>query len=86
MKIHNGTYLRHVVDQQQRYGHGRDVMGAADLQDVSQAHDGWIPCRDVPQTYVIIHTQVEDNMDLRQVRVTRDVKLTFSEMERNAAG
>lgn len=74
------------MDQQQRYGHGRDVMGAADLQDVSQAHDGWIPCRDVPQTYVIIHTQVEDNMDLWQVRVPRDVKLTFREMEKNAAG
>lgn len=70
------------MDQQQRYGHGRDVMGAADLQDVPQAHDGWIPRRDVPQTHVVIHAQVEDNVDLRQVGVARDVKLTFRRMEK----
>lgn len=67
------------MDQQQRYGDGGDIMGAADLQDVSQAHDGWIPRRDVPWTYVIIHAQVEDNVNLRQVRVPRDVKFTFNE-------
>lgn len=69
------------MDQQQRYGDGGDVMGAADLQDVSQAHDGWIPRRDVPRAYVIVHAQVEDNVDLRQVRVSRDVKLPFNEIK-----
>lgn len=42
------SYLRHVVDQQQRDCDGGDVMCAADLQDVSQAHDGRVPGRDVP--------------------------------------
>lgn len=72
------------MDQQQRYGDGGDVMGAADLQDVSQAHDGWIPRRDVPWPYVIVHAQVEDNVDLRQVRVSRNVKLTFNERKENS--
>ena len=36
------AYLRHVVDQQQRHGDGGDVVAAADLQNVSQAHDGWV--------------------------------------------
>lgn len=67
------------MDQQQRYGDGGDVVGAADLQDVSQAHDGGIPCRDVPRTHVIVHAQVEDDVDLRQVRVPRDVKLPLRE-------
>lgn len=72
------------MDQQQRYGDGGDVMGAAHLQDVSQAHDGWIPRRDVPWAHVIIHAQVENNVDLRQVRVLRDVKLTFNERKENS--
>lgn len=72
------------MDQQQGYGDGGDVMGAADLQDVSQAHDGWIPRRDVRWTYVIIHAKVEDNVYLRQVRVSRDVELPFNERKENS--
>ena len=52
------------MDQQQRDGDGGDVMRAADLQDVSQAHDGRIPSRDVPRTHVVVDAQVEDNVDL----------------------
>lgn len=86
--VRSGSYLWHIVDQQQRYGDGGDVVGAADLQDVSQAHDGRISRRDVPRAYVIIHAQVEDDVDLRQVRVPRDVKLTFRDKKekKNAAG
>lgn len=42
------SYLRHVVDEQQRDGNGGDVVSAAHLEDVSQAHDGWVPGSDVP--------------------------------------
>lgn len=45
---HVDSYLRHVMDQQQRYGDSGDVMSAADLQDVSQTHNGWVSCSDVP--------------------------------------
>lgn len=71
------SYLWHVVDQQQRNSNSGDVMCAADLQDVSQAHDGRIPGCDVPWTHVVVHAQVEDDMDLWQVGVPRDVKLTL---------
>lgn len=65
------------MDQQQRDGDGGDVMSAADLQDVSQAHDGRVSGRDVPWAHIVVHTQVEDDMDLWQVGVPRDVKLTL---------
>lgn len=55
------------MDQQQRNSDSGDVMCAADLQDVPQAHDGRVSGRDVPRTHVVVHTQVEDNMGLRQV-------------------
>lgn len=71
------TDLWHVVDQQQRYGDCGYIMCAADLQDVSQTHDGRVPGRDVPWTHVVVHTQVKDNMHLREVGVPWDVKLTF---------
>ena len=71
------SYLWHVVDQQQRYGDCGYVMRAADLQDVSQTHDGRVPGRDVPWTHVVVHTQVEDNVYLWQVGVPWDVKLTL---------
>lgn len=71
------SYLRHVMHQQQWDGDGGDVMGAADLQDVPQAHDGRVPSCDVPRTHVIIHTEVEDNMNLRQVGMARDVEFTL---------
>lgn len=54
-------------------------MSAAHLQDVSQAHDGWVSGRDVPWAHIIVHTQVEDNMHLWQVGVPWDVKLTLWE-------
>lgn len=75
------SYLWHVVDQQQRDGDGGDVMCAADLQDVSQAHYGRVPGRDIPWTHIVIHTKVEDNMDLWQVGVPGDVKLTLKETQ-----
>lgn len=65
------------MHQQQWDGDGGDVMGAADLQDVPQAHDGRVPGCDVPWTYVIIHTEVEDNMNLRQVGMASDVEFTW---------
>lgn len=52
------------MDQQQRDSDGGDVMSAADLQDVSQAHDGRITGRDVPRSHVVVHAQVEDDVDL----------------------
>lgn len=42
------SYLGHVVDEQQRDGNGGDVVSAAHLEDVSQAHDRWVPGSDVP--------------------------------------
>lgn len=71
------SYLGHVVDEQQRDGNGGDVVSAAHLEDVSQAHDGWVPGSDVPWSDVVIHTQMEDGVDLRQVGVARDIELTF---------
>lgn len=71
------SHLRHVVDQQQRDGDGGDVVRAADLQDVPQAHDGRVAGRDVSRPHVVVYTTVEDDMDLRQVGVTRDVELTL---------
>lgn len=65
------------MDQQQRYGDRGDVMCAAHLQDVSQAHDGGVSGRDVPWTHIVVHTQVEDNVDFGQIGVPRDVKLTL---------
>ena len=52
------------MNQQQRDCDSGNVMSAADLQNVSQAHDGWVPGRDVPRTHVVVHAQVEDNVDL----------------------
>lgn len=57
------------MDQQQRYGDGGDVVGAAHLQDVSQAHDGRVAGRDVARPHVVVHAQVEDGVNLRQVGV-----------------
>lgn len=71
-----GRYLGHVVDQQQRHGDGGDVVRAADLQDVPQAHDGRVAGRDASRPQVVVHTQVEDDVDLRQVGVSGDVELT----------
>lgn len=65
------------MDQQQRDRDGSDVMSAADLQNVSQAHDGRVPGRDVPWAHVVVHAQVEDNMNLWKVGVPRDVELTL---------
>lgn len=79
-----GSYLRHLVDQQQRYGDGGDVVGAAHLQDVPQAHDGRVASRDVPRAHVVVHAQVEDGVHLRQVGVPRDVKLAW--WQRGGAG
>ena len=58
------SYLWHVVDEQQRDRDSGDVMCTADLQDVSQAHYGRVPRRDVPWTDVVVNAQVEDNVDL----------------------
>lgn len=69
------------MDQQQRYGDGRDVVGAAHLQDVPQAHDGRVSGRDVPRAHVVVHAQVEDGVHLRQVGVPRDVELTWRERD-----
>lgn len=77
LSLCQSSYLWHLVDQQQRYGDGCDVMGAAHLQDVSQAHDGRVSGRDVPRAHVIVHTQVEDGVHLWQVGVPRDVKFTW---------
>lgn len=65
------------MDEQQRDGNGGDVVSAAHLEDVSQAHDGGVPCGDVPRSDVVIHTQMEDGVDLRQVGVPRDIELAF---------
>lgn len=67
MTIYSLPYLRHVMHQQQWDSDGGDVMSAADLQDVPQAHDGRVTGCDVPGTHVIIHTEVKHNMNLRQV-------------------
>lgn len=69
------------MHQQQWDGDGGDVMGAADLQDVPQAHDGWVPGCDVSWTHIIIHTEVEHNMNLRQVWMACDVEFTWREGE-----
>lgn len=42
-----GSYVWHVVDQQQGDGDGGDVVCAADFQDVPQAHDGRVTRCDV---------------------------------------
>lgn len=76
------SHLGHVVDQQQGDGDGGDVMRAADLQDISQAHDGRVPGRDVPRAHVVVHAQVEHRVDLGQVGVPRDVELTFGKRGR----
>lgn len=74
------------MDQQQRDGDCGDVMCAANLQDVSQTHDGRVPGRDVPRSHIVVHTQVEDDMDLGQVGVPRDVKLTLRETQQVQRG
>lgn len=72
-------HLRHVVDQQQRHRDGGDVVGAAHLQDVPQAHDGRVAGRDVARAQVVVHAQVEDHVHLGQVGVARDVELASRE-------
>lgn len=72
------------MHQQQWDGDGGDVMGAADLQDVPQAHDGWVPCCDVSRTHIIIHTEVKHNMNLRQVWMACDVEFTWREREHSS--
>lgn len=56
-------------------------MRAADLEDVAQAHDGRFPGRDVTWAHVVIHTQVEHYVDLRQVGVAGDVEFTWRMIE-----
>lgn len=58
------SYLGHVMHQQQGDGDGRDVMRAADLQDVPQAHDGGVARRDVARADVVVHTHMKDNVSL----------------------
>lgn len=70
------------MDQQQRDSDSGDVMCTADLQDVSQAHYGWVSCRDVPWPDIVVRAQVEDNMDLWQVGVPRDIELTLRKRRR----
>lgn len=79
------TYLWHVMDQQQRDSDGGDIVCAAHLQDVSQAHDSWVPCCDVPWTDIVIHTQVEDNMDFWQVGVPWNVEFTLRNIKAHPA-
>ena len=63
--------------QQKGNGDGGDVMGTADLENVPQAHDGGISGCDVARAHIVIHTQVEHHMDLRQVGMSGNVEFTW---------
>lgn len=51
------------MHQQERNAYGCDVMGTADLEDVSQSHNGRVASSDVPGFHIVIHTEMESNMD-----------------------
>ena len=70
------AYLWHIVHQQEGNTDGRDVVGTANLEDVSEPHDGRVPSSDISWFHVVIHTKVESDMYFWEVRVPRDVKFS----------
>lgn len=51
------------MHQQEGNADGGDVMCAADLEDVPEPHDGWVPSGHVHRPDVVIHTEVKGNVD-----------------------
>lgn len=64
------------MHQQEGNADGGDVVCAADLEDVPEPHDGRVAGGDVHRPDVVIHAQVEGNVDFGQVGVPCDVELS----------
>jgi hypothetical protein len=64
------------MHQQERDAYRCDIMGTADFENVSESHNSGIPSSDISRLHVIIHTEVESNMDFREIRMTCNVKFS----------
>lgn len=64
------------MHQQERYAYCCDVMGAANLEYISESHNGRISSSDVSRLHIVIHTKVESNMYFREIRMPCNVKFS----------
>lgn len=55
------------MHQQERDTDCRDVMRAADFENVPEAHDGRVTSSDISWFHVVIHTEMESNMDFWEI-------------------
>lgn len=64
------------MHQQEGDADGGDVVCAADFENVPEAHDGRVAGSDAPRLHIVIHAEMESNVDLRQIGMPRDVKFS----------
>lgn len=62
--------------QQERNAYCGDVMGTANLEYISESHNGRITSSDVSWFHIVIHTQMESNMDFWEIRMPCNVKFS----------
>lgn len=64
------------MHQQERDTYCCDVMGAANLEYVSETHNGRVPRSDVSRLHVVVHTEMESNMYFWEIRMPSNVKFS----------
>lgn len=70
------AHLWHVMHQQERDAHCCDVMGTANLENISESHDSRIPSSDISRLYIVVHTEMESNVDFREIWMTCNIKFS----------